>query len=513
MKRTRFLIFCSVIVGFPTSVLSESDRDCVGYMHIENALGEYDTLCTEEFASCKADRIDKFGDNDSQAGEACNRPLPSDPRFIGPCPAVMEMLEKSEHRDKRTTMAKAWLRMNFDRVNEEGAIEPYKLRDSVVTVRELLTKDPDSYNLNSFLHHSFSFNEDLVVEPLKMQLKMLTLDSACHKYWFFHISNVTDLVMQLVTKHESGALKEGTFSDDEVGTLVENAWDALSTLYKIAYTSSENVRKISYALQEIRHPFFSEDVKATALIGNFLGINPIDYESERLDYYVSDLTKLYSDSSLSGRQQSLGMICNDYAFEMTLVDYCMKLIEYYAMADVENGISLKQDISEASIILISAASRNCDEYLGLRTEYWQNSVESGLCLNSHYKSYVDRIRGLLAGFTSKESNEHKYILNAYLDLDGSSVESYEQALEIDGEMYEHGGWLAKRLQQRGHENAAALIAERTIEYASRDRPNGEMDEIEHRFFIENLEKMRDMLSEGRAITLGDSPRFLIEYNN
>ena len=237
------------------------------------------------------------------------------------------------------------------------------------------------------------------------------------------------------------------------------------------------------------------------------------YESERLQYFVKDLTSTYSKTSPHRRQQTLGMMCNDYAFEMTLAEHCLKLIDYFASVDKVNGIPIRDDVLQAGIILLSAASRDCSEYFWLRTEHWQYSVVSKVCLAEKYESYVEHIGTLLHGERDDDRNVYRDILKAYMDLKESSVDSYENALRLQEDVIEHGGSLAKRLQRRGYGDAALRVIELTIEAAKSVKANKPDEDIEYQRYLEVLERSRGVLAEGRSLTSTETPRFVIDYNN
>ncbi len=470
---------------------------------------EFYSMCEEEYAKCKNNITSNLGEE--SATEECEKPLKTDPRYSGICPNTMQMLEQPSYDDVTWVLARAWLRTYFYRVNEDGFVETYRRKESDDRVRGILVNDPTNFSANSYLR--FSFTDDEFIDPLRLELKLHDLDPDCPIYWFFRISEITDLVTELLAEYESKSLSRHQITDVEVEALIKEAWDTLATLYHTAYRSSKNVRKISYALQSIRHPFFDDESKIRELSASILGVEPSTYESERLRYFVKDLTSMYTADSPHGREQTLGMMCNDYAFEMTLAEHCLKLIDYYASVDIVNGVPIRDDVLQAGIILLSAASRDCNEYFWLRTEHWQYSVVSKVCLAAEYERYVEHLRTLFPDPTDDDKNAYRFVLKAFLDLDESIVGSYEIALRRQEDVLENGGRLAKRLQRRGFGNAATRVIELTIEAAQSVKANKPEEDIEYQRYIEVLERARGVLTEGRSLASTETPRFVIDYNN
>lgn len=478
---------------------------------IETALKSFNSPCTAEFDSCKEKQMKENNEGATRTSESCEKPLGLDPRYKGPCPSVLESLEAIENPDKDLIIAKAWLRTFFYRVDENGHVITYRIEDSKEQMRELLALDEDNYAINRFFR---SYLSDVkTVAPLEIEIKLYELDPTCRRLWFFHISAISRLVVQLLERYASDSLSEKLTSDAEVTDLIARAWDTLGSLYDTAYDSSENVSKVSYALQATRHPFLTKNAQVTALVEKFLGIDSNEYQSQRFAYFANDLATKYSENGVYGRQQSLGMICNDYSFEFGLSDHCLKLILYFGQNDVALGVDLQKDVANAAIILLSAASRICDEYFGLSNPPWDMIVESKICLKKQLDSYVRLMSKWLDSYSMGEPNAYHKVLKAYIYLDELSVDYFRQALTLDMNMYKHGFWLSKRLLERGYVESAIVAMELGVESLdlARSLDLNNADELDRHFNF--LETVLSTLRQQKRFYLFDEVRYSISFEN
>lgn len=307
VRMLNLVIVCLSCFVFQSTLAATQNQGCKYFRNEEKAMLGYHELCMAEYESCKEEYTKKKTEEEFEMRNVCEKPLSLDPRYKGPCPSVMLSVEAMHNPSDDLVLARALLRKDFYRMSEQGKFVTYREDDSIKEIRELLSVDKENYTLNSYL--KFSFDDEETVEPLRVELKILELDPDCRRHWFFYISAITRLVVQLVEKHASNSLTEGSVSDTEVADLVTRAWDALRSLYEAAYESSVNVSKVSYALQATRHPFLMNDESVVTRLEDILDIDSDTYQLERLRFFARDLSNQYSKDSIHGRLKSLGMMC------------------------------------------------------------------------------------------------------------------------------------------------------------------------------------------------------------
>ena len=194
-------------------------------------------------------------------------------------------------------------------------------------------------------------------------------------------------------------------------------------------------------------------------VSEALGIDPEKYVDVRTAYVVNDLTKRFSVDSEEGRTRSLGMMCDDYAYELGLSSHCLKLIRHYATKLVPEDKTLPRDILDATLSWLWAVTRKCSESISLILSWHGDSQESSVCLDDERDHYLTAIVDVLNDLKEKVDNEDLHILLAYAEMNSKSPVYFENALSADRAALLHTLLLAKRLKDfRFADSALEIVA-------------------------------------------------------
>ena len=167
------------------------------------------------------------------------------------------------------------------------------------------------------------------MEESNFQMKIFYLDKNCRRAWPIHEGAIWGILTQLIENRELGTTPGAAMANEDFEQLANCAWQSLMSMYNYTYHVSEDMNKLAYALNSINHVVFAEyNTVASEIVGRYLGIDPEVYSINRRAYIVANLKLFFSIDTKSDWQRSLGMICNDYAFEIRLAEHCLHMIEH-----------------------------------------------------------------------------------------------------------------------------------------------------------------------------------------
>ena len=452
----------TIALGFQSSILAEVtepliDERCESEQLLYTISFPIEQVCWDrESNACIEARMLDTDETQEQAEEFCwNRPFESDPRFLGPCPEYLEELESDTFDGEEWLLPRIILRMAFSPLNEHGqrSSDYYKREESVQSLRRLLTKDPDNVVALSYLRSNL-FHVDDLVQDLTIEMKLHALDPDCPSNRWLRTAFIFNLVYELADNWWSGNGAGSELTQSERKALLLGARSTLLDMYDIAVVHDSGTDRLYWALQSIHDYVLSGYGKNLGQIADQLDVDIEDYAEERTSSLVQAFSDEFNVDSVHGRTHSLGMICNDYAFELGLSNHCVNLLEYFGQEDAELPGTLATDWAQAAILLVNWLTLDCSDHpyfvSGPASDWWNDRR----CPTEENVKSIERVSTLLSQFSSKGSSTERELLEAYLSLDDKSHERFRRAFAIDTSVAPYGSRLAKRLLKQGAEDSA-----------------------------------------------------------
>lgn len=412
--------------------------------------------CRARADTCTKERTKHLGEDPDQARDSClNRPLNLDSRFVGPCPAYLEEFESSGHKGDEWLLALTALRSSFNRLNERGIeIDSFQRHESVQNMRQLLTSDPDNLVALSYLRHLL--DEDDEVERLLLKMKIHELDPDCPPSLFSLPYAIYGSVNSVVDNWLEGSGSGSELTGAELKDLIQHAQLILLDGYDTLITQNAFQGRLYWALESIYDPILGGMFENLLQINDRLQLGMREYAEQRRKTLVHRLSQEYDIDSEHSRSETLREMCNDYAFEIGLLDHCLALLDHYAHKDIEMALSTQTDWTQAAILVVNALSRDCAEHSNFLMfgDFWKNERR---CLTEDYQSMATRLASLLDDFPQGNSTAERELFVAFLRLDQTSDEQYLRALALDSSVILYGARLCKRLLKRGYADTASNI--------------------------------------------------------
>ena len=322
--RIRSLSFVLILLTNPYLYSTELSSECKRNQEYfgDPLVQRFNLKCLESLKVCRDTKMSNSNLNRREAFEACSRfPLISDSRYLGPCPELLDELENPIYDGLDSIVSRAELRSHFVLDGVIGLDSSYKFEESKQELLRLLDVEPN--NIGALLQLKFRLDpEKDVLQDLRIEMKLQDLDPGCSFDWPLRANFIPNTVHLLITNNMKGEGVGSRLTDSELSELVNQAWNTLLSMYDYAYSTSTNIRKLSYALQSIYNPIFIVSTPTIERVSTLLDIDPIEYVDHRREFIVNNLNTHYGVDSDQSRSQSLGMICNDYAFEIGVFDQC-----------------------------------------------------------------------------------------------------------------------------------------------------------------------------------------------
>ena len=452
----------TIALGFQSSIFAEEtepliDERCESDKLLYTSSLPIEHSCWDrEYNACIEARILATDETHEQAEEFCrNRPVGSDPSFLGPCPEYLEELESATFDGEEWLLPRIDLRMSFSTLNEHGqrSSDYYKREESVQSLRRLLIKDPDNVVALSYLRSNL-YHIDDIVQDLTIEMKLHELDPDCPSFRMLKEASIFSSVNKLADNWLSGRGAGSDLTQSERKELLQQARSTLLNMYDIAVKQDTGTDRLFWALQSIHDAILSGMFENLREIADQLDIDLEDFAERRTSELVQAFSDEFNLDSAHGRTHSLGMICNDYAFELGLANHCVNLLEYHGRKDAELHGTLASDWAQGAILLVNWLTLDCPEEpyttLGWSPNWWGDRR----CPTEENVKSIKRVSMLLAQFSGKGSSAEGELLEAYLSLDDKSHEGFRRALAIDTSVAPYGPRLAKRLLLREIKDSA-----------------------------------------------------------
>ena len=458
----RYIVISSVnlvtLLVFQIAEAGQSDCKSQRLYEESDLTQVYVESCLKLFNNCMDTGIDNLDSSDHETYRACNNlVLPLDHRYRGPCPNILSEYENLNLSTADYVITQARLRSEFTRPEMPPPGNTYKYRQTKKNLRTLLSIDPD--NVSAIINLQLLLDQKTeIVESLDLEIRLQELDPSCSYRWPLRASTLSQLTDEIVSNSIRGNGPGSELSKDELDSLIFRAWRSLESMYDYVIRNSGNVRELSYAIQSVDSPFLLTSKETQDLLRTLIGVNLEDYLSVRSTFITSNLKMKYKPNSGFDRGHVLGMICNKYAFELGLIDYCLEMIEYFLSYDLRSLNSIQLDVFNATQILLQEVTRDCKEPKMLVLHYYEGLMHSSSCFQDRMQVIDTGIAELFNRDFDKESNQRAKILIAYLNLDSQTVQNFSDALRMNFESIIHVLLLAKRLQRRGfHDDAVELL--------------------------------------------------------
>ena len=523
LRRVECVVTFAMFATFiPCEIASASDRSrppiddrCESTQLGVSLYEDLNDLCMLHTSRCMDERVLKFNESQEQARELCeNRPLILDPRFIGPCPSFVQELETTDNHDKGV-LARVYLRTYFltPTIEHHTEVDRFKRTESIQHIRELIDSDPNNIVALELLNALLDENE--ILEKLHLQLKLHDLDPDCPDGWWFLPDNLFNHVDKLIGNWLSGKGSGSELSENELKELVQRTRHTLLGMYDLAIDQSHNnMRKLSYALKSLHDRLLTGRSENTSQISDHLEIDPEEFTEGRRISLIHRLSLEHGIDSNHDRTQTLGMICNDYAFQIGLAEHCLDLLTHFGQIDSESGKSIANDWVQAALLLTNSLTLDCESKLGdsATTEF---RTDQRVCLTVLREPFTAHIRGWLRKLR-KDSSAYEAcpeceLLEAYLRLDETSDEHFIRALALDGNSVSYAGSLSKRLHKQGEKEAAITILNASKKAV--DQARFSSNTWQKRHDIEAIKKSLESVNTSYYQNFYERPRYVLPWED
>lgn len=496
--------------------------------------------CDRVYFSCVDFRMSEHGETRDDAGDNCIYPIKADAKFNGPCPDLLYELESAKYDGFDSVIARVNLREWFKTDGDRGYIEFYKQADSMKSIRSLLEEEPNNLRAVSYEHfHRYRFeDEEDIVALVKSAIKMYELDPNCSSVWKFNPHELVNLISDLLKDRKTENTNATDIPDGEFEEILTLAFYSMRKAYEHVYRSSENIRKLDYAKKLIEHPFMFLDEEYSKALGNILKIDPVKYSDDWRRTIVADLTDLYIENSGLDWKHSMGMICNDYAFEIGLANQCLDLISSRVAYFQTIQKPFPDWLLEAAVLLAMTASRECGPYsqkdnVDFHYLHCTFCHQTLYCLDDEKNDLRSKIIEIFSEKTKLEHPFEYYLIRSYGELAESTLSHYQKALSINDVALLHASLLAKRLKYEGFPDTALGVLDAALsrmnllnvsavltdkrDYLGSETCNSsfrmESETLDLSGYQTEIRKMREVLKEGRYYAFFESGRCSLRWGN
>ena len=175
--------------------------------------------CTAEMEACIDDRISNFGASREDAENFCvYQPTSLDPSFKGPCPLHLKNFESTSYDGNEWLLERVYVRLGFNKLSEEGD-RVFRQRDSARRLRKLLESEPN--NLAALNTLSVLFDENGIVETIKLQIKRYELERDCRQHWSWTPRMMYSHIEELAENWLNGKGSGSELNEEEMHDLVQ----------------------------------------------------------------------------------------------------------------------------------------------------------------------------------------------------------------------------------------------------------------------------------------------------
>ncbi len=401
--------------------------------------------CAEERRSCELHHGISIKNN--VLNEECwFRPIDEEQQFFGPCPETLRNSESLFDIDTVDwTLAQVLLRQYF---RASDRVTFYKASESASELQRILEMDPDN---NRAIEISLRYADQFKISAdrrLQLALRLRASDPACIGGLWFYIGTlgyIIDLIANEAEVSRGISLPELAASDIKIREAIE----LVESAYLDAHESIHPYKKLPLSWAFVSEPFFGRVLSR-------LGDETLN--KHRL-FVTNDLRLEFGADVEADRKMSLNMLCNDYAFELGLMNSCVDLVARHWESDVALFDKPSDDVIEATTRLALASSRRCDEpsFLDLPQDGFRVVTPSTRCVPEIHAEANVEINRLLDQLENLKDYPEISVLRAYTNPVSDSRQIFMNVIADDSKQVVHAILIAKRLNKVGAVADAELV--------------------------------------------------------
>ena len=416
--------------------------------------------CDAEADSCTENRIMQLDEPEDHAQEYCwRRALPLDTRFVGACPDTLAKLEASVGSDRESLMQLIYLRNEFSIRNDvDYPIDVYKREESLQIIRNVLSIDPNNPVALTLLRWTLSFVDD-EVEYLKLKLKIHELDSDCPEWLGLFPYSTYGSTNVIVDNWLAGEGSGSELTDEEMADLLQRVQRNLISAYDQLIEQAEGKQKLHWALDSVHNAILARGFENFQQLADRVDIGLVDHVENRRASLVEELSREYDVDSAHGRTTSLIIACSNHAFELGLLEHCLKILDHFSIEDSKFLESPAADWTRAAISVVNALTRDCSEEHPLEFLFVPTWWSDRQCYAELHLAVTSDVLELVERFLEFGANAEQEVLAAYFRLDETSDERFIRALAMDSSMIIYAAPLSQRLHRLGLTEGATNIIE------------------------------------------------------
>lgn len=435
--------------------------------------------CDIELESCIENRMSQFDEPEDQAQNYCwYRPSTLDSRFVGRCPSTLAALEAKSDNDSESLMRLISIRNVFNIRNEvDYPIDAFKREESLRTIRNILAVNPDNPIALTLFRWTLSYTDD-EVQYLNLNLHIHELDPDCPEFLWLFPSSTFGKTNVIVDNWLASDGSGSELTEEEIKDLLLRVQRNLLSAYDQLIEQSEGRQKLHWALDSVHNSILARGFENFQQIAARIAIGLDDHVEKRSASLIQRLSREYDIDSDHGRTRSLNTVCSNHAFELGLLDHCLKLFSHFGIEDSQSLESPADDWTRAGISLMTALTRDCSqehplEFLFVPTWWYDRQ-----CFEERHLAISSNIEELLVRFPQSNANAPQEVLEAYLRLDKTSDERLLRALDRDSSLVIYAAPLSQRLHRLGLVDDALNILE-NIDDMSDQLTSDERDFLNH----------------------------------
>ena len=445
------------IQSFAESTIPPIDDRCEQLKSIVSFEERVFEPCDKEVTLCIEERMMQIGESHDQARVYClYRPLSADSSFSGLCPRYMSELETNKMDSHQLLLQRIWLRNFFaQRDNRHNELSWWKISESETEIRRILEDEPNN-SVALSIQNSLLFRAKDYVNDLNLRLRRHELDPDCPETRWTYLPTLNWLTENVVDGWLTGRGAGAELSKTEMEELFLRVQRALLEAYDLAIEQSEKEEKLRWALESVHDGILSRYSESVQQVASLINAGLDDYVETLSTSLIQRFSREYDVDSEHGRSQSLRVACSDHAFELGLLDHCLKLLDYFGRKDSNSLDSPALDWTRAAISLMNAVTRDCSDTIDfiLDAPIWWSQRR---CLAERHDAIRIDIGEMKGRFLSYEISAEEEVLQAYLHLDESSDERFLRALAINDDMAVYAAPLSVRLHRLGYAETASNI--------------------------------------------------------
>ena len=436
-------------------VLADSNTSSTCTLFEQSLKAEYITQvekqCNNEYRACLNELNSNKSTNTTNKIDktlCLERPLTENSEYVGRCPKTLLTSEQSTKRDTNSLFSKFQLRVNFLAADGEKF---YKSDDSKADMYSILSKDPNDY---SAIFNLVLFAMELNLPPdehLQFWFKLSDLEPDCHQTWY-HQAFMISLLSQELQSELIHANVETELKREALNKLIRRGILYFNDIYRKLFAYYDPVRKLYVAWEYVNYRLISDRDEETEE----------QVSAKRKEFIIDAMKQEFSVDGKHDRETILFTMCNDYAFDIGLVDECLASLNYYWSSDLLYENEVKGDALAAARNLVLSTSRPCSEYVIMGTRFHYMPIE--LCFRSHIPKVISLLNELKKQVPAGVIDANLLIYTSYVHQT-DAFKLYQQAVKLEPRNVAHALLLAKGLFDRNERASAIQVVDIAIRVA------------------------------------------------